>query len=74
MIDWEAAYAAEYAVLVSADGEQWESVAKGSAEAAMMAKITLRAEAPFRFIKLQFDRRATIWGFSIWEVGFFFER
>ncbi len=66
---WEDAYARAYAVLVSADGENWEEVhattkGKGGTE------IIAFTPRPVRYVKLDLRERATQWGFSLWEVSF----
>ncbi|MFJ4878045.1 beta-N-acetylglucosaminidase domain-containing protein [Streptomyces sp. NPDC088745] len=64
---WQDAYATAYRVQVSADGRTWRTAAtvrdgRGGAE-------TVRFDArDVRFVRVQGDRRATRFGYSLWSV------
>ncbi|MEV6653552.1 beta-N-acetylglucosaminidase domain-containing protein [Streptomyces sp. NPDC051219] len=67
VLHWQDAYAAAYRVQVSADGRVWRTAARvgdgrgGREPVRMDAKDT-------RFIRIQGDRRATRFGYSLWSV------
>ncbi|AQU68689.1 beta-N-acetylglucosaminidase domain-containing protein [Streptomyces niveus] len=67
VLNWQDAYASGYRVQVSADGRVWRDAARveegrGGREAVRMdAKDT-------RFIRIQGERRATRFGYSLWSV------
>ncbi|MFG2496913.1 beta-N-acetylglucosaminidase domain-containing protein [Streptomyces sp. NPDC048441] len=67
VLRWQDAYAAGYRVQTSADGRTWRTAAtvkdgKGGREAVRMdAKDT-------RYIRVQGDKRATRFGYSLWSV------
>lgn len=67
VLRWQDAYAAGYRVQTSADGRTWRTAAtvkdgKGGREAVRMdARDT-------RFIRVQGDKRATRFGYSLWSV------
>lgn len=66
-LSWQDAYAAAYTVRVSSDGVTWRTAAtvrdgKGGRE-------TLRMDAKdVRFVRIQGDKRATRFGYSLWSV------
>ncbi|MFK4064703.1 beta-N-acetylglucosaminidase domain-containing protein [Streptomyces sp. NPDC029674] len=67
VLRWQDAYAAGYRVQTSADGRTWRTAAtvrdgKGGREA-------VRMDAPgTRYIRVQGDKRATRFGYSLWSV------
>ncbi|MFF1696004.1 beta-N-acetylglucosaminidase domain-containing protein [Streptomyces sp. NPDC058257] len=67
VLRWQDAYAAGYRVQTSADGRTWRTAAtvqdgKGGREA-------VRMDAPdTRYVRVQGDRRATRFGYSLWSV------
>jgi hypothetical protein len=64
---WEAAYAQSYEVLLSADKENWRSVYKIDDSDGSIDDIYFgRRKA--RYIKIKGVKRATAWGYSLWEV------
>lgn len=68
-IFWEAAYASAYEIRVSVDGEQWKTAyATDSGDGA--SDILYFTPRPARFIELVGRKRATGWGYSIWEIDF----
>ena len=71
-IDWEAACAAEYALEISQDGEAWKEVyrtAKGQGGTEVIRLGPLEA----RWVRMRGIRRATEYGYSIWELRVFGE-
>ncbi|WP_244414767.1 beta-N-acetylglucosaminidase domain-containing protein [Streptomyces hygroscopicus] len=67
VLNWQDAYAARYRVQVSPDGRSWRTAAtvrdgKGGRESVRMdAKDA-------RFVRIQGDKRATRFGYSLWSV------
>ncbi|GAA1354612.1 beta-N-acetylglucosaminidase domain-containing protein [Streptomyces beijiangensis] len=67
VLHWQDAYASGYRIQVSADGRTWRTAAtvrdgRGARESVRMdAKDT-------RFVRVQGDRRATRFGYSLWSV------
>lgn len=67
VLHWQDAYAAGYRVQVSPDGRTWRTAAavrdgKGGRE-------SLRMDAKdARFVRIQGDKRATRFGYSLWSV------
>lgn len=67
VLNWQDAHASGYRVQVSADGRVWRDAARveegrgGREEVRMDAKDT-------RFIRIQGERRATRFGYSLWSV------
>lgn len=67
VLHWQDAYAARYRIQVSPDGRTWRDAAsvddgKGGTE-------TLRFDAPgTRFVRIQGEKRATEFGYSLYEV------
>ncbi|MCK7626801.1 beta-N-acetylglucosaminidase domain-containing protein [Streptomyces sp. RS10V-4] len=67
VLHWQDAYAAAYRVQVSSDGRTWRTAAtvrdgRGGREA-------VRTDAPdTRYVRIQGDRRATDFGYSLWGV------
>ncbi|MGW4894048.1 discoidin domain-containing protein [Kitasatospora sp. NPDC004240] len=67
-LDWEAAYAREYRIEVSADGAAWRTVwstatGDGGLDTARFDPVTAR------YLRVQGVKRATRWGYSLYEVG-----
>ncbi len=63
---WETAFAAEYVIEISADGEQWREVARnsngqGGTESLRFEPVTTR------WIRMRALKRATVFGVSLWE-------
>lgn len=67
VLHWQEAHAARYRIQVSPDGRTWRTAAtvrdgKGGRE-------SLRMDAPdARFVRIQGDKRATRFGYSLWSV------
>ncbi len=66
-LTWEAAYASEYNILISNDKASWKKVyeKKNSSGGTETIKIT---PVKARYVKLELIKRATKWGFSLFEV------
>ncbi|MFD8014803.1 discoidin domain-containing protein [Streptomyces sp. NPDC058955] len=66
-LDWERAYARQYRIEVSEDGENWRSV--WSTEAGDGGYDTAEfASTSARYVRIHGERRATQWGYSLYEV------
>lgn len=65
-IHWETACASEYLLEVSRDGENWQEMYHQKGGRGGVEKIMVRAEA--RWLRLTGLRRATQWGYSIYEI------
>ncbi|MEU3608041.1 discoidin domain-containing protein [Streptomyces sp. NPDC035033] len=66
-LDWERAYARQYRIEVSEDGEAWRTV--WSTEAGDGGYDTAEfASTPARYVRIHGERRATQWGYSLHEV------
>ncbi|GAA3063798.1 hypothetical protein GCM10020000_54100 [Streptomyces olivoverticillatus] len=67
VLHWQDAYPARYRIQVSPDGRTWRDAAvvakgKGGVE-------SVRMDAPdARFVRVQGEKRATAFGYSLWEV------
>ncbi|GAA2312323.1 hypothetical protein Scani_62140 [Streptomyces caniferus] len=67
VLNWQDAYAARYRIQVSPDGRSWRTAAtvrdgKGGRES-----VRMDAEGA-RFVRIQGDKRATRFGYSLWSV------
>ena len=67
-IFWEDAYAVSYKVQVSLDAENWKTIyeqnkGKGGYEEIEFEKVKAR------YVKILFNKRATEWGYSIFEIS-----
>jgi len=70
IIYWEAAYAKEYEIYVSKDGTNWKLVYENSGCEGGEDDINFDKISQARFLKLLGKKRATGWGYSIYEVIF----
>ena len=73
VLHWEGAYAREYAIAVSPDGEKWFTVystddGQGGTESVLLPDV------PASAIKLLCNRRATVWGNSLYEIEVYGKR
>ncbi|MFF0597741.1 discoidin domain-containing protein [Streptomyces antibioticus] len=69
VLDWEAAYASDYKIQVSADGGSWtdlRTVTGGDG-----GNDTLTVSGQGRYVRMQGVHRATPWGYSLWEFQVF---
>jgi len=67
---WEAAFARSYAIQISTDGEQWKDVyttdkGQGGKEVIQFAS------TPARWVRFYGTKRATEFGYSLWEMRVF---
>ncbi|OGH63888.1 MAG: hypothetical protein A3I06_02020 [Candidatus Lindowbacteria bacterium RIFCSPLOWO2_02_FULL_62_12] len=67
-LHWEVAAAREYDLLISSDGARWETVATESAGLEGAVRSFELERKVGRFLKVWMKRRATQWGYSIWEI------
>jgi len=66
VLNWEPAYATAYRIQVSDDGITWQDAYIASSRTGGVE--TLPIEATGRYVKLQGEGRATIYGYSLWEM------
>ncbi|WP_028193600.1 discoidin domain-containing protein [Salinispora pacifica] len=64
---WEEAYATRYRVELSPDGADWTTVYSTSNGTGGTVRINVRS-ADARYVRLVFDQRGTMWGYSLWEI------
>lgn len=69
LIHWEAAYAVDYDVLISADGENYELLKSVTQNGDTVNSFELEAEA--RYVRLHCTKRVTSYGYSIFELQIF---
>ena len=67
---WEKAFAQGYRIQVSEDGLNWQTVYEQKNGNGQTEWIHLKP-VKSRFIRIVFDKRATGWGSSLWEVNLF---
>ncbi|MGG3281183.1 discoidin domain-containing protein [Paenibacillus solani] len=70
LLNWENACAAEYKLQTSNDGEKWNDIYHNQNGKAGIIEINL-AEASARYIKVLGIRRASVYGYSLWEISVF---
>ncbi|MEO3817940.1 discoidin domain-containing protein [Plantactinospora sp. B24E8] len=71
-IVWEQAYALDYRVQVSADGDDWTDVTAVSNETPLGNRATQVETFPSqtaRYLRIQAGTRATSWGVSMWTLS-----
>ncbi|WP_069812038.1 beta-N-acetylglucosaminidase domain-containing protein [Streptomyces sp. TP-A0874] len=67
VLHWQEAYAARYRIQVSADGRTWRTAA--TVRNGGGGREVVRFDAPgARFVRIQGERRATRFGYSLWSV------
>ncbi|GHE67464.1 hypothetical protein GCM10018785_40200 [Streptomyces longispororuber] len=67
VLRWQEAYAAAYRIQTSADGRTWRTAA--TVRHGRGGRESVRMDAPgTRFVRVQGDRRATRFGYSLWSV------
>lgn len=69
VIDWERAHASAYRVQLSNDGTTWRTVDTVAGTGGTETRRYAGESA--RYVRLMLDRRATAYGFSIWELSVF---
>ncbi|MEA3347045.1 MAG: discoidin domain-containing protein [Candidatus Auribacterota bacterium] len=68
-INWERAAARKYTIETSIDGKTWElQAAVNDGKHGEKRMIFLEEEPEARFIKINCFKRASMWGYSIWEI------
>ena len=65
VLRWEAAYSAEYQLMVSDDGQTWRTVLTKNKTTADVDDLSVSAVA--RYVGIYSVRRGTEWGNSLWE-------
>ncbi|MCK2239532.1 MULTISPECIES: discoidin domain-containing protein [unclassified Crossiella] len=68
-LNWEAAYATEYQIQLSGNGSTWTTAFETYSGAGGIEDIPISGNA--RYIRMQGIRRATPYGFSLWELEAF---
>jgi len=68
-VSWESACAAAYTVQTSVDGSTWTTVKEVSESTCGLDVVTLPESAPVSYVRIQGVKRASTWGYSIWEIG-----
>jgi hypothetical protein len=66
MLNWEVAFGSEYEILVSTDNVNWNTVVVEKNGKGKIEEKTIPPVAA-RYVKLHGTKRATEWGFSLWE-------
>lgn len=66
-LTWEEAYATRYRVELSPDGAHWTTVYSTSNGTGGTVRISVKSAAA-RYVRLVFDQRGTMWGYSLWEL------
>ena len=70
VIYWEAAYATQYQIQTSLDGTTWTTVFSDYSATSGTKTITFTSILA-RYVKIYCIKRATVYGFSIWEFQIF---
>ena len=69
-LTWENAYAKKYNIEFSTDKSTWQKISSNSKCEGKVEEITdINKQA--RYIKLNLHKRATEWGYSLWEIEIF---
>ncbi|WP_053846355.1 discoidin domain-containing protein [Streptomyces sp. NRRL B-24085] len=69
VLNWEAAYAADYKIQVSPDGGSWTDVRTVTGGDGGTDTLTVSGQG--RYVRMQGVHRATPWGYSLWEFQVF---
>ena len=72
VLDWEAAYAKAYSVEVSPDGKTWKEVTR-TEDGKGGSEVLRFAPTEARWVRMTGTRRATKFGYSLWELRVFRE-
>ncbi len=67
VLHWQDAYASRYRVQVSADGRVWRTAATVAEGRGGRESVRMDA-ADTRFLRVQGEKRATRFGYSLWSV------
>ncbi|MDK1474431.1 beta-N-acetylglucosaminidase domain-containing protein [Streptomyces sp. 549] len=70
-LHWQEAHAARYRVQVSGDGRRWRTAAVVGESSGGRETVRLDAPGDTRFVRVQGERRATRFGYSLWSVEVF---
>jgi hypothetical protein len=68
-LNWEAAYAKDYELQVSSDGENWTTARRVTGAQGGIEEQEVRATA--RYVRLRGTQRGTPYGYSLWELQVF---
>ncbi|MFG2279554.1 discoidin domain-containing protein [Streptomyces asoensis] len=68
-LNWEAAYASDYKIQVSADGGSWTDLRTVTGGDGGTDSLTVSGQG--RYVRMQGVHRATPWGYSLWEFQVF---
>lgn len=68
VIFWEAAYAKDYDVEISADGLTWTTPATVRGASAPLVRSHSFSEVSARYVRVMMTEKGTQWGYSFWEV------
>lgn len=67
VLNWEDAYASQYKIELSQDGESWSEAYVNSDGKGGVETVSLDGQSA-RYLKLTGIKRATPWGYSLWEI------
>lgn len=70
---WEGSYAKEYDLEASDDGKTWKKIYEQKEGNGKLENITLEQPMTTRYFRLLGKKRATQWGYSLWEIQLFAE-
>ncbi|MFC9691046.1 family 20 glycosylhydrolase [Kribbella sp. NPDC056951] len=68
---WEDACASSYRIQVSADGTTWRDAATVGTSTCKDDQVALDAPDPVRYVRMQGTKRATTYGYSLYELWLF---
>ena len=66
-MSWETAYAIAYEIQVSDDKKRWETVSRVEDGDGGEDSIRFAKPAKARYVRMRGLKRATEWGYSLWE-------
>ncbi|MFD5595456.1 discoidin domain-containing protein [Streptomyces griseorubiginosus] len=69
VLNWEAAYAADYKIQVSSDARAWSDLRTVNGGDGGTDALTVSGQG--RYVRMQGIHRATPWGYSLWEFQVF---
>ena len=67
-LTWEAAYAAAYQIQVSADASSWTTIFSTTSGAGGVENRS-GLSGTGRYVRINGTKRATVWGYSLWEIA-----
>ncbi len=73
VINWETSFGLHYQILVSLNNKTWTPVCEQTSSDGKIDEIELKA-VPARYVKFHGVKRATEWGFSMWEFEVYGDR